>query len=235
MARRVIQNSFSLLNVDRVRLDKKWNYKNVISPYYRLYYIDEGRGLISNGEGKWVLERGYMYLIPAFTLCDLHCEKYLGQYFIHFFEDSGNGISVFNNNRKIYKVKANNRDISMQNRLLEINPGRRINRSDNPKDYEKNIHYQEYEALNNKQSMSVFYETQGILFQLLSRFLSSVNNAEPRHSAVTPKLIDLLGYIQLNLKKNLTVAELARIVNQHPDYMSRMFQKLTAISCWSRT
>jgi hypothetical protein len=30
-----------VLNIDYVKLNKKWNYSNVISPYYRLYYFDE--------------------------------------------------------------------------------------------------------------------------------------------------------------------------------------------------
>jgi len=38
----LIRHSFQRLNVDYVRLGKKWNFRNVISPYYRLYYIDEG-------------------------------------------------------------------------------------------------------------------------------------------------------------------------------------------------
>ena len=47
MARRTLKHSFTLLHVDYARLNEKWNYVNVISPYSRLYYIDEGEGYIS--------------------------------------------------------------------------------------------------------------------------------------------------------------------------------------------
>jgi len=48
MIKRTLKHTFSLLNVDHVELSKKWNYQNVISPYYRLYYIDAGHGQISD-------------------------------------------------------------------------------------------------------------------------------------------------------------------------------------------
>src|SRR5690242_335453 len=130
MIKRILKHSFSLLNTDHVKLGKQWNYKNVISPYHRIYYIDEGYGEISNHENTLKLESGYLYLIPSFTLCDLTCTEYLSQYFVQFFEESSDGISLFANSRSLFKVKANEIDMINFNRLVEINPGRGINRSD---------------------------------------------------------------------------------------------------------
>jgi AraC-like DNA-binding protein len=227
MARRLLKHSFSLLNVDYVQLGQKWNYKNVISPYYRMYYIDEGNGTISNEKGSWTLEPGFMYIIPSFTLCNLQCGGHLGQYFIHFFEDSVDGISLFHNSRTVFKIKATTIDIANHKRLLEINPGRKINRSDNPKVYEKSIYYKEYEELNNRQSYELFLETQGILLQLVSKFLEPGQFAHADTTGIPTKVVDLLGFIQLNLSKPITVKQLANMVNQHPDYLSRLFLKLT--------
>ena len=227
MTRRVVKHSFVLLNIDYVQLGKKWNYKNVLSPYYRMYYIDEGEGSISNDKGSWVLEPGYLYLIPSFTLCNLHCSHHLGQYFIHFFEDALDGISLFHNSRTVFKIRASEGDIANFKRLLEINPGRQINRSSNPKVYEKNIYYQEYEALNNRQSYELFLETQGILLQLVSKFIGPEQLQKRDTTGIPSKVVDLLGFIQLNLGKPLTVKQLATMVNQHPDYLSRLFLKLT--------
>ena len=60
--------TFSLLNIDHVQLNRSWNYKNVISPFYRLYLIDGGTGALSNPEQSLKLEKGYLYLIPSYTL-----------------------------------------------------------------------------------------------------------------------------------------------------------------------
>ncbi len=227
MIRRLLQHSFILLNVDYVSLGDRWNYKNVISPYYRMYYIDAGEGSISNGKKNWLLEPGYIYLIPSFTICDLHCSSYLSQYFIHFFEEARDGISLFHYNRNIFKIEATDLDIANFKRIYEINPYRKINRSDNPKVYEKNVYYQEYEELNNKQSNKSFLETQGIMLQLVSKFLDEEQSQFGNVQDVPSKIVDLLGFIQLNLHKPLTVKMLADKVNLHSDYLSRIFLKLT--------
>jgi AraC family transcriptional regulator len=54
---------FSLLNADKVNLNKSWNYKNVISPFYRLYLIDHGAGTLSHPEQSMTREKGFLYLI----------------------------------------------------------------------------------------------------------------------------------------------------------------------------
>lgn len=227
MIKRALKHTFSLLNVDHVDLDTKWNYKNVISPYFRLYYIDAGEGEISDVSATVKLEPGFLYIIPSFTLCNLSCQSHLGQYFIQFFEESSDGISLFENNRSIFKVKATESDIMNFARLLEINPGRGINRSDDPRVYEKNIFYKEYQELNNRQSMSTFIETHGILLQLVSRFLAPeiLKHKETGHIPV--KILNTISYIQLNLNQELSVTFLAERANLHTDYFSRLFQQYT--------
>jgi AraC-like DNA-binding protein len=227
MIRRMVKQAFALLNVDYVRLDGKWNYRNVISPYYRIYFIDEGEGLITAGKASWVLEPGFLYLIPSFTLCNLHCTGQLGQYFIHFFEDAVDGVSLFFNNRTVYKIGAEPMDIANCKRLLAINPSRKINRSDNPSVYEKAVYYREYEELNNRQSHALFLETQGILLQLIAKFLGSVQSERGDIAGVPAKVVHLLGFIQLNMDRPVTVKQLADRVNLHPDYLSRLFIQLT--------
>ncbi|BAV06744.1 Helix-turn-helix domain-containing protein [Filimonas lacunae] len=227
MNRRILRHSFSLLNIDYVSLDERWNYQNVLSPYYRLYYIDQGSGTITNGKQSWLLEPGHLYLVPGFTLCNLHCATSLGQYFIHFFEDAVNSISLFHNHRTVFKTEATAMDITGFKRLLQINPHRKINRSDNPLVYEKNIYYQEYEALNNQQDYALFMETQGILLQLVARFTALQQDKQNIAGNIPSKIVDLLGFINLNLNQALTVKKLADMTNYHPDYLSRLFMKLT--------
>jgi len=227
MIKRGLKHTYTLLNVDHVNLGPKWNYKNVISPYFRLYYIDAGAGEISDISTTLELEPGFLYIIPSFTLCNLTCQSHLSQYFIQFFEESSDGISLFVNNRSIFKVKATKVDILNFARLLEINPGRGINRSDNPRVYEKNIFYKEYQELNNRQNMATFTETHGILLQLVSRFLTPEIFKHKEVSQIPVKILNAISYIQLNLHQELSVTTLAERANQHTDYFSRLFQQYT--------
>jgi AraC family transcriptional regulator len=227
MIKRALQHTFSLLNVDYVHLNTKWNYRNVISPYYRIYYIDRGAGEISDPTVLLKLEPGYLYIIPSFTLCNLSCNDHLGQYFVQFFEESSDGISLFSNNRTILKAEATDIDIQLFTRLLEINPGRGINRSDNPKIYEKNIFYKEYQELNNQQNIATYMETQGILLQLVAKFLNPKIYIYHEKNIIPVKITETLSYILVNLHQELSVSYLASRVNQNIDYFSRQFKEYT--------
>ncbi|TCD18622.1 AraC family transcriptional regulator [Pedobacter psychrodurus] len=227
MIRRALQNTFSLLNVDYVKLSPKWDYRNVISPYYRIYYIDEGSGELSDQSDFLKLEPGYLYIIPSFTLCNLCCKDHLSQYFVQFFEESIDGVSLFSQRRSISKITATPLDIDLFKRLLEINPGRGINRSDDPKVYEKNIFYKEYQELNNQQHLASYMETQGILLQLMGRFLKSQLHLGQGIQHFPIKITETIGHILVNLHQELSVTALAARVNQHPDYFSRQFKTFT--------
>ena len=223
MPKSIFKYSFSLLHVDYVKLNHNWNYNNVISPYYRLYYIDDGTGFISDSTDRLALEPGNLYLIPSFTICNLNCDAYLSQYFIQFFEESPDGISLFNNNRSVMKMPASEIDVMLIKRLLHSNPGRGINRSDNPKVYEKEAYYKEYQSLNNEMKTHQKFENQGILLQLISRFLSSKDFKINNSQSVPSKILNTMSYVQLHLDENLTVAQLAKRVNQNQDYFSKQF------------
>ncbi|RXG26819.1 helix-turn-helix domain-containing protein [Leeuwenhoekiella palythoae] len=220
-------HSYSLLNADYVQLNARWNYKNVISPYYRLYYIDDGAGEVSNLSKKLVLKPGYLYLIPSFTLCNLKCDTYLSQYFIQFFEETPDGISQFKDNRDLMELKASDTDVHLIKRLIKINPGRGINRSDNPKVYEKETYYKEYRDLNRNMRISVQFESQGIILLLLSRFLESTRFKQEELNKIPSTVLDAINYIQINLGSALTVADLSDYVNQNKDYFSRIFLEHT--------
>lgn len=223
MSKNIFKYSFSLLHIDYVKLTSKWNYTNVVSPYYRLYYIDEGMGFISDSCNQLILESGFLYLIPSFTICNLRCDEYLSQYFIQFFEESADGISLFSNNRNVMKLPATEIDIILIKKMLQINPGRGINRSDNPKVYERENYYKEYTSLNDAMKTHLKFENQGIILQLISRFLTN-NDFKTNQSQITSsKILDTMSYIQIHLRENLTVAQLAKRVNQNQDYFSKQF------------
>ncbi|TDD99671.1 helix-turn-helix domain-containing protein [Flavobacterium cellulosilyticum] len=223
MAKNTFKHSFSLLHIDYVKLNNNWNFNNVISPYYRLYYIDEGMGSISNSSDKFILEPGYLYLIPSFTICNLNCDEYLSQYFIQFFEETPDGISLFNQNRNVIKLVATETDIVLIKQMLYHNPSRGINRSNNPKVYEKEVYYKEYQSLNNELKPYLKFENQGTLFLLISKFLNTKNFKQNTPQSTPSKILDTMSYVQLHLDENLTVAELANRVNQNQDYFSKQF------------
>ncbi|MEO5600211.1 MAG: AraC family transcriptional regulator [Cyclobacteriaceae bacterium] len=223
MNKSISKFTFSLLNADAVHLNKNWNYRNIISPFYRLYLVDEGVGTLSTSSQSHLLEKGHLYLIPGFTICNYCCTDYLHQYYLHFTEESTDGTSLFLWNRKIFKVRANHIDIANFKRLLKINPGRGLIKSQNPRDYEKGPILKGFQELNDHLHVAAYMETQGIILQLLSRFLGSEHFQFERKGVIPSKISNAIHYIQTNLQQTLTVANLAARANQNSDYFSRIF------------
>ncbi|GAA0527163.1 helix-turn-helix domain-containing protein [Chitinophaga japonensis] len=226
MNKLVLKTTFSLLNVDYVQLDESWNYRNVTSTFYRIYLIDDGSGVLYNPASSLTLEKGFLYLIPSFTTCNYYCADYLGQYYVSFIEDAPDGASLFANNRRILKVPATEADGVLFRRLLALNPDRGLKSSYDPKVYEKYPVLQSFREMNNYSPFSAYVETQGIILQLLSRFLTPECFQSPA-AMIHSRVSDAIDYILTNLHRPLTVAHLAQRANQHPDYFSRLFREHT--------
>lgn len=224
MLNRLIRHTYSLLNVDKVQLTPSWKYSGVISPYTRIYYIESGEGQLSDAIGTVKLEKGFLYLIPGYTMCDMFCINNLNQSFVQFFEDSEVGFSIFEEIKTIVKIPATELDIQLFSRLIDINPNRGISNSYDPKTYESDVFYQYCQRLNVRQSLSVFYETQGILKQLSSRFLVNKEAASSAYNQHSKMIFESKSYILKNLSSALSVSDLAERVNQNTDYFSRQFK-----------
>ena len=149
------------------------------------------------------------------------------QYFVQFFEESPDTGALFKDNRQIMELEASETDVMLFKKLLKLNPGRGINRSDNPEIYEKEAFYKEYQNLNRNMKTSVQFETQGIILILLSRFIESIRYSAIQNPKIPSVVLDAMNYIQLNLNKTITVTELAEKANQNRDYFSREFLKHT--------
>lgn len=219
--------SFSLMNADYVQLNKSWDYKNVASPFYRLYLIDEGEGQLSTSSQNLLIEKDHLYLIPSFTVFNQSCKRFLSQYYIHIFEESADGSSLFANNRVLIKLPANDIDKQLMQRIVALNPNRGLRQNDNPKVYEKAATMRDFLELNNRLSLANLLETKGILLQLLARF---VDSTQFTHQAITPvpyKIQEAIAYIEANISTILTVGTLADRANQSRDHFSKLFYQQT--------
>jgi len=218
---------FSLLNADYVQLNKNWNYRNVISPFYRIYLIDDGYGLLGEEDSGHVLEKGYLYLVPSFTLCSHHCPKHLSQFYVHVLEESTDGTSLFSSGRKIYKIRSEPEDTIRFKRILQLNPGRDLRRSDNPREYEKQPTLAGFQKKNNLIPLSDYIETKGLILELIARFLrlEYFQPAEPKK--IPSKILDSINYILTHLQHNLTVEHLADRVSYNANYFSKIFTSYT--------
>lgn len=218
----------SLLHMGFIQLDSRWQYDQVISPFSRLYLITDGEGWVWHNGQKFTLKPGYLYLIPSFTYSRYHCDQFLEQYYISFFDEMREGLSVYDLKSMRYEVEAQPLDYSLMARLLAQNPGRTIQQP-NPKEYDNRPEVLSFNQPRPNQSMSQFVETNGILLQLFSRFLGVENEDDRQRAKGLHQLASVLQYVDGHLHDKLTVEQLAAKVHLHVDYFSRLFLSIVGV------
>ena len=212
----------NLLNIGYAKLDNKWDFDNVISPFARIYLITEGIAHVYHNNFKFELKPGYMYLIPSFSYSRYKCDNYHEQYYISFIQEVGNGMSASNLVDFRYELKASEIDKRYFERLLEINPNRTLLNND-PKVYDNKPTLSNFMEKNNDMLAKHYLETNGILKILFSRFIK--NTALKQSKTLENNLIKVLNHISENLHENLTVGKLANLSNLSIDHFSRSFHK----------
>ena len=120
-----------LLNIAHKFHNADWNWKGVNSPFARIYMVESGYATVIMPDGEHIIEPGYLYLIPAFVTHSYKNDSVFTLYYIHIYEEQ----NIFERLSFPFKVPANELDCALVRRLLAINPGRELIRSD-PETYD---------------------------------------------------------------------------------------------------
>lgn len=217
----------SILHVGFAKLDNRWQFDNVISPFSRLYLITEGEAWVFHNQRKYQLRPNRLYLIPHFTYSEYHCEEHMHQFYISFLNFMEGGMSIYDLLHFEYEKEATDLDYQLMQRLLNLNPGRTILESD-PKTYDNRPELLSYN-LNNFQSYDQYLESRGILMQLFSRFIKPGKRQSEKKLKSYRRLASVKQYIDKHLAEKLSVEELAASVYLHPDYFSRLFLEINGV------
>src|SRR5690606_6758335 len=143
----------------------------------------------------------------------------------HFTEESTDGSSLFYNNRKLFAVPAGEADIQLMRSVQQLNSGRVLTGSTDPRVYERKPVLDDDLAQGFSVPLAVQMKTQGILLQLLSLFIQVPEFSRQPSGTLPSKIQDTVNYIQAHLREPLSVSGLAARVHLHPDYFSRLFQE----------
>lgn len=209
------------LNVGLAIHNADWNWKNVHSPFTRIYYVSEGCAQIALPQGTYTLRPGYLYIIPAFTTHSYICQEYFVHYYIHIYEDVHFDISLLEKWEFPIEVKAHPDDYKLVNRLCELNPRMKLSQS-NPNTYDNDSTLHQNIERNKQRSLSLKMESRGILFLLISRFLKE---AKQKSNSIDPRIYRALEWIQQNLTEPISVEELADATCLCKDYFIRLFRE----------
>ena len=211
------------LNVGFARHDGDWNWKNVRSPFARLYLVVEGRAQISLPSGIYNLTPGHLYYIPAFTTHSYICDSLFSHYYIHIYENNLEAESMLNNWDFPVEADATEYDIELLKRLTYINPFLKLPMS-NPEIYDNHKTLVSNIDMNVRRPFHVKMESRGILFILLSRFLKM---ATPKVETRDDRIRTIISHIRSNLYEYQDIDQLAKIACMSKDHFIRIFKKET--------
>lgn len=208
---------------------REWCYENIISPFSRLYLIDEGKAAVYMNRKKYELSAGELFIIPKFTFHTYECEHFMNHYYICFFDQMVGGRSLFENTTLRYQLPACEIDRMLMSRFLELNPDCAI-RNPNPKTYDNKKNLYTVNQSRSDYDLTAEIESNGILLQLFSRFLGETKFLEPASRNQYTRLNLALNYIDNHLHQRIPVSELAELMCIGPDHFSRIFRRITGMA-----
>ncbi len=210
-----------LLNGGIARHDANWNFQKVNSPFARFYMVLEGEARVRMKGKVYELSPGHIYIIPPFVLHSYECSGHFCHYYFHVYEKPSSKMRLFEEYNFPFELNTSEMDRILFTRLLNINPGLELSRPD-PQYYDNPDTLLRTITANTRNPYYIQVESQGLLYQIFSRFLRyAVNKVEISDD----RILKVLGYIRKNLDKALTLDELSSLCYLSTDHLIRLFKK----------
>ena len=210
-----------VLNVGLAVHNADWNWKNVNSPFTRLYYVTEGSAQIELPDGIYTLSPKHMYFIPAFTIHTNICKSNFVHYYLHIYEDHYSDNDWLDHWKFPVEIEATDLDLALFKRLCEINPHMTLQKSD-PTTYDNNPTLMQNLIKNRQRAFCDKGESRGIVFQLLSRFFKQ---GQSKIEMEDNRIAKTVLYIRKHLNEAIELEKLAEISCLSKDHFIRLFKK----------
>ncbi len=210
-----------LLNIGYAIHNADWNYKNVRSPFARIYLVKEGYARLHlPGNRIQDLRPNHLYMIPPFTMHSCECTNHFTLYYIHIYDNQKSDYSILEDLMYPVEIKAKNIDELLVERLFTINPDSALNHND-PKKYDNTTNL--IKTINNQINRAThdLLETNGILFQLLSHFMVY---SKDKYDIVDNRILRVVKYIRNNIHKDISIEELKDMCCLSKDHFIRLFK-----------
>lgn len=221
MSREKPQLDFILLNIGYAEHNGDWNWKNINSPFARIHVVTAGTAKIIR-EGKTVvLKKNHLYLTPAYTPHSYACDGKFSLFYIHIYEKSEKKTSIFDALKFPVELQGDALLLQLVERLAAINPERELSYYD-PDAYDNSAGLIKNLALQISTPLALEVESQGIIKQILSRFLAHATEKTPN---VDERMLKVLDYIHSHIHTPISVEKLAELVFLTKDHLIRLFKK----------
>ena len=212
-----------VLNIGLAIHNADWNWKNVNSPFTRLYYVTEGTAQVLISGKTQILKANHMYFIPAFTKHSYICNSYFSHYYLHIYEEHQSDSNLLDNWDFPIEIPAVEIDLALFQRLCTINPHMTLQKSD-PTSYDNNYTLMQNLLKNKQRTLSDKIESRGIVYQLLARFLK---RAQVKMELKDNRIEEAIHYIRKHINETIDLRVLAENSCLSKDHFIRLFKKET--------
>jgi AraC-like DNA-binding protein len=217
-----------ILAVQRTEAGRWWNFKNVISPYSRLWLILDGQARVRHHHREFRLTPGQLHLVPPFTKHDCSCSRRLDHYYLHFISQLPTGNDLLSLLDFDYQIPATAAALKQFQRLEALYPDRKLPCFDPTKEEYPRYPLAAEQICHDASAVDAF-EGNGVLTILLSPFLRTARSHEGVHTRATRQFLAVQEFIHSHMHENILLGDLARTVNLHPTYFSDRFKKMVGV------
>lgn len=210
-----------MLNVGHAVHEADWNFKDITSPFTRIYYVTEGTATVTIGDDTHLLSPGNMYMIPAFTRHSDACDGRFCHYYVHVYEEVAGSDSLIDKYDFPFRLEGQPLDLTLFRALCEHNSSMALKAPD-PRIYDNKTSLIDCVRLNRERPLWDRLESMGIICQLLGRF---VKGARPKYDSKDPRIRETVRVINDAASDNIRVDILAKGVCMTTDHFIRLFKK----------
>ena len=215
-----------VLNVGLAVHNADWNWKNVNSPFMRIYYVTKGYAQIELPDGIYQLKVGHMYLIPSFVCHNYTCDSRFEHYYIHVYEEQQLDGSLFDDWNFPVEICSEESDLELIKRLYAINPFMNLEKS-NPETYDNSMTFQHNLLVSKRREFAIKMESRGIIYLLLARFMKQ---AEAKRKNRDERIEDAIRFIRNHIGENVNLDKLVNRAFLSKDHFIRLFKQNVGIT-----
>lgn len=211
-----------LYSIEQRQLGIWWNYKNVNSPFTRLYYAPSAQNTWVEYHGKrHMLSPEFFLAAPPYTPVNYHCGHSCTLFGILLTAELVSGIEFFSLNGMNLQCATDEMVPLLFKRLLLLNPGKEVPIAD-PSNRSYNEKLRQLTERN--ETFPNRFETDSMLRLLISRFVSDETPLFSKSdSTISSRILKIIEYIDQHLDQPLSLPILAEQVHLNPTYLSNSF------------
>ena len=203
--------NLQMLNVGLAHHNGDWNWKDVNSPFTRIFYVTEGEAWVKLPHKTVHLRPGNLYIVPAYTLHSYECNGPFVHYYLHVYEGVTSEMNLVEQYDFPVEVEGS-RDDELLFQLPESDP----------QAYDNATQFTDYVERYRDMPLWQKMELRGAILVLFSRFL---HHAVLHVWTSDDRMKRVQEHIHSHINSNIDIEELADVACVTKPYLIRLFKR----------